>query len=470
MEVSTIAAISTPQGHGGVGIIRISGPEALSASLKLFQPKKFINKHDSCSGNASAFTPKSRYLYHGYMVERLSGRIIDEVLFVVMRSPASYTGEDVVEIHSHAGPVVLQSILKLLIDCGISLAKPGEFTRRAFLNGRIDLTQAEAVIDLIAARSEKAMGMAVAQLSGDLKREITAIRASLLEILSYLEAAIDFPDEVGGEINGQNLGIRLDGEVIPEIIRLIELGERRSFLREGLKIVIIGGPNVGKSSLMNRLVERERSIVSDIPGTTRDFIEDIFFAGGIPVVLVDTAGVHGVEDPVERLGIEQTWAAVAGADLVLFVADAGREVNQQDREMIFRLSGKTVFLVVNKMDLPESHIRFEMPDEWRLLTPFYISALYNRGIDSLKQAIIETSMRCADDQGDTIVPNLRQKQCLQNALDALTIAREGLARALPFDLVSMDLTVALDVLGEITGDIVKPDVLDQIFSQFCIGK
>lgn len=472
MEISTIAAISTPPGHGGVGIIRISGPEALSISLSVFEPKKPVQRQDVHFRDAPppSFSPKSRYLYHGHIVDRQSGHIIDEVLFVVMRKPASYTGEDVVEIQSHAGQVVLQSILQLLIGSGVSLAAPGEFTRRAFLNGRMDLTQAEAVMDLIAARSEKAMEMAAAQLSGDLSRKISAIRASLVEILSNVEAAIDFPDEVGDAIDEQNLMNRLDDEVISEIIGLIELGERRAFLREGVKVVIVGGPNVGKSSLMNCLVERQRCIVSDIPGTTRDFIEDIFFAGGIPIVLVDTAGVHGANDPVELMGIDQTWTAVNGADLVLFVVDAGQEISQREREMIFRLSGKTVFLVINKIDLPDSRFCVELPEEWRLLPSFRISALYNRGIDRLKKAIIEAFNHCGDETQDTIVPNLRQKHCLQNALAAIEIAREGFVRALPLDLVSLDLTAAFDSLGEITGDIVKPDILDQIFSRFCIGK
>jgi len=468
---ATIVAISTPPGHGGIGIIKISGPDAVSVALSVFAPPKSKNQQSGLGDTVSpAFTPKSRHLYYGHIVEKISGRVIDEVLFVVMRGPASYTGEDVVEIHSHAGPVVLQSILKLLLEHGVCLAEPGEFTRRAFLNGRIDLTQAEAVIDVITARSEKAMEMAAAQVAGDLHRKICSIRAILLEILSSVEAAIDFPDEVGDAIDGHRLAERLDDSLIEEVARLITRSENRAFLREGLKIVIMGGPNVGKSSLMNCLVGKERSIVSDIPGTTRDFIEDTFLSGGVPIVLTDTAGIHEADDPVERMGIEKSWSSIAEADLILFMVDAGRPVSEYDREIISRLAGKKIILVVNKTDLPESKQRFEMPDEWRILKSFGISALYNRGIDALKQLLVETAVASTADPEDKIVPNLRHKQCLEKSLRSLKLAREGFAQSLPLELISIDLKTALDALLEITGERLKPDLLDQIFSRFCIGK
>lgn len=471
MEVSTIAAISTPPGHGGIGIIKISGPAAVPAALSVFIPKLAPDRQSTPLGtDTPAFKPKSRNLYYGHIVDKISGHVLDEVLFVVMRGPASYTGEDVVEIQSHAGPVVVQSILNLLMKIGVSLAAPGEFTRRAFLNGRMDLTQAEAVIDVITARSEKAMEMAAAQVSGDLQRKIQSIRASLLGTLSYVEAAIDFPEAVGDEIDGHFLGERLSDSVIAEIASLIERSANRAFLREGLKIVILGGPNVGKSSLMNRLIDKERSIVSDIPGTTRDFIEDTFISNGIPIVLTDTAGIHASADPVEILGIEKTWTTIDSADLLLFVADAGRSVSQFDLEIVSRLAKKNLIIVENKMDLPESSHKFEKPNDWRFFESVAVSARYNQGIDALKQLIMETVIRSTADSEDTIVPNLRHRQCLEKALLSLKMAREGLSAVLPFELISIDLKSALESLMEITGECVKPDILDQIFSRFCIGK
>ncbi len=471
MEVTTIAAISTPPGHGGVGIIKISGPDSINIALSIFCPKESLKHQNNITEKPfHSFSPESRYFYFGHIVDRSSGCIIDEVLLVVMRAPFSYTAEDVVEIQSHAGPVVMKSILRLLIEKGVLLAGPGEFTRRAFLNGRIDLTQAEAVADIINARSEKAIGMAMAQISGEFNLQIQSLRASLLDILSYVEAAIDFPDEIGDEIDVSILASRLEEELIVKIIKLIDCCDNQSFLREGLKIVIVGGPNVGKSSLMNKLIEKDRSIVTDIPGTTRDFIEDSFIANGVPIVLADTAGIHDTVDPVEQIGIEKAWKYISGADIILYTVDAGNTVSANDLCTLKKLGNKKIILVINKIDLPPDQIRFALPKDWRHIESVRISALYNQDIDKLKKFLVEKAFNSTCDVKDKIVPNLRHKICLETAMLSLTTAKDGFVKSQPYELVSIDLKLALTALLEITGENVKPDILDNIFNRFCIGK
>lgn len=473
---STIAAIATPPGHGGIGIIKLSGPQSVDIALSIFRPKFASSQAGRDSATLSGpFSPKSRYLYYGHVVDADSENVIDEVLLVVMRGPRSYTTEDVVEIQSHAGPVVLKKILNALIKRGIRLADPGEFTRRAFLNGRIDLTQAEAVVDIINARSEKAVDMAVAQVSGELNRIIQDLRASLIESLTYVEAAIDFPDEVDADIDTAALAAHLDSAVFEKIHNLISRTNDQNFLRDGLKIVIIGAPNVGKSSLMNRLVDKDRSIVTDIPGTTRDFIEDAFVVNGVPVVVTDTAGLHETPDPVEQIGMDKAWAYISGADILLFTVDAGNPVSEAALTLFTKLeqAQKKIIIVVNKTDLPDDQQAFQFPAQWQEkenITSTRISALYNRGIDELKSQISNLVFNSDITIEDKIVPNLRHKLCLENALSALKKASDGLEQSLPFELIAIDLTTALDAVSEITGETVKPDILDNIFSRFCIGK
>jgi len=471
MKVSTIAAIATPSGHGGIGIIKLSGPQSIDIALSIFRPRRIVNgpRPDSDSLFGS-FSPQSRYLYYGHVVDESSKSVIDEALFVVMRAPRSYTAEDVVEIQSHAGPVVLNRILSVLVKKGVRLAEPGEFTRRAFLNGRIDLTQAEAVVDIINARSQKAIDVAISQVSGELNRIIKDLRASLLDILTYIEAAIDFPDEIGGDIDIASLTARLDSELLEKISKLIIRTEEKKFLREGLKIVIVGAPNVGKSSLMNRLLDKERSIVTDVPGTTRDFIEDEFIMNGVPVVVTDTAGMHDTPDPVEQIGIDKAWDYISGADILLFMVDAGSPFSPATNSLFSKMQHKKVIIVINKIDLPEDQQRFQLPVQWRQKPSIQISALYNQGVDALKSLISEMVTNTDVVVEDKIVPNLRHKICLENALLALKRVRAGFNGALPFELISIDLKTALDALTEITGESVKPDILDHIFNQFCIGK
>jgi len=472
MENSTIAAIATPPGHGGIGIIKISGPESIPIGLSIFRPISSSDNPQPSPHQSAKFFPHSRYLYYGHIIDGNPERILDEALFVVMRSPHSYTGEDIVEIQSHAGPVVLKAIIKSLICNGVRLAEPGEFTRRAFLNGRIDLTQAEAVIDIINARSEKAIDMAIAQISGEFNLVVQSLCSSLMDILTYVEAVIDFPDEVGGDIDAEALKARLDLELIPKIKKLIKHSTEQNFLRDGLKIVIVGGPNVGKSSLMNRLVNKDRSIVTDIPGTTRDLIEDSFVLNGVPFVLTDTAGIHDNPDTVEQIGIDKAWDYISRADILLYTIDAGKPVTSEIFDLYKNIQHKKVVIVINKIDLINDQAGFELPSTWMREKNQIIrtSALYDQGINELKALITETAMSSDVNFEDKIVPNCRHKLSLEKALLSLETAKDGFKLLMPFELISIDLKSALDALSKITGENVRTDILDTIFSQFCIGK
>jgi tRNA modification GTPase len=340
MNVSTIAAISTPPGQGGIGIIRLSGPRAMDIALSVFRFQRRIPVERD-AGNpslqGSVFYPANRRVYHGHIVDPADERALDEVLFFVLRAPHSYTAEDTVEIQTHASPIVMHSILDLLLTAGAELAEPGEFTKRAYLNGRIDLTQAEAVADLISARSRSALNAAMAHMSGQLKEIVDHLKKNLFEILVLMEAAIDFPDDVGDIASPLDIADRLENGILPDLHALVKAHGERNFLRDGLKVAIIGGPNVGKSSLFNRLLERDRAIVSEAPGTTRDFIEDSFVIQGFPVVLTDTAGIRENPGTIERAGIEKSWQTIAASDMVLYVVDAGSPVTSADLECFSRM-------------------------------------------------------------------------------------------------------------------------------------
>ena len=470
MDTSTIAAIATPAGSGGIGIIKISGPRAVPVVSSLFRQSP-VQEDLSASKQSSPADLRSWRLYYGYIHDPESGRIFDEVLISIMRAPHSYTREDVVEIQAHSGPFVLRSILQLLLKYDIHLAAPGEFTRRAFINGRIDLTQAEAVIDIINARSEAAIDMAIAQMSGGLKTLIENLHNTILEILSHIEAIIDFPEAGEDEIDIDILTQRLSDTILIPLDNLIDQHAADNFLRDGLRVVIVGGPNVGKSSLMNRLLKKDRAIVSDQPGTTRDFIEASIIEKGIPVVLADTAGFRTDADPVERLGIEHARRYIETADIVLCTLDAGREIRPDDLSLFDELSDKRRIIVVNKSDLPAECKRFSLPEQWTALPVVMTSALYEQGIESLKGKIVEMAAQASASAAgsDRIVPNLRHKQLLENGRASVLAAINRLSCAC-FELAAIDLREALDATGEILGDNIRPDILDIIFNRYCIGK
>jgi tRNA modification GTPase len=387
-----------------------------------------------------------------------------------MQAPRSYTREDVVEIHAHAGPAAVRSILDLVLRQGAVLAGPGEFTRRAFLNGRIDLTQAEAVIDVINAQADSALQVAASQMQGALKGHIESIREAIFGILAETEAAIDFPEDVGGEIDDDGILHRLTETGLAPLDALVSQYEAGHVLRDGLKVIVAGRPNVGKSSLMNRLLERERAIVTPIPGTTRDFIEEPLAIRGIPILLTDTAGLHATEDPIERIGIQRTVARIEAADLVLFMTAAGGPLTAADEAIYDIVQDRLVIWVENKNDLAAPEKEAPPPEHWRHMPKVSISVLCNRGLGKLKKMIESVALAPSLACESALIPNMRHKHLIEDAAAALKTAAEGIRRREPFELVNMDIRSAHELLGEVVGETFREDLLDQIFERFCIGK
>jgi len=455
----TIAAIATPVGSGGIGIIKISGLVSLKISQKIFKSKGISNNKF-----------KSHHMYLGYIIEPESKKIIDEVLYVFMKAPNSYTGEDVVEIHTHGSRLVLNTILELLLnDNHIRLAQAGEFTKRAFLNGKIDLTKAEALQDLISSKTYKSLLMASSQLNGSLNDEIEKIRLNITNALSQIEASIDFFEECE-EISYDNICLILD-EVTDLICKLLNKYKEGKIFKEGIKIVITGQPNVGKSSLMNCLANKQRSIVTSIPGTTRDVIEDYIEIDGIPFFIADTAGLHKTDNSLENIGIDLAKQYISQADLVIFVIDASKTITEKDFHIYNEISSKKIIVALNKIDLVKQDQIAYIPENWNI-DSCKISAKYETGIDILKKQIIDI---IGISEGDPFLhenyaPNLRHKNILENVLELINSAKNGLISNIEPDLIAIDLRLGLDKIGEIAGFTYTDDILDRIFSQFCIGK
>ncbi len=475
MENSTIAAIATPGGQGGIGIVKISGSEALSIASAIFSPAEFNPLSDSASPtallNVSAEAMTSHRLFYGHIVDPENQRALDEVLLSVMKSPRSYTREDVVEINAHGGPAAVRAILELVLRQGARLAEPGEFTRRAFLNGRIDLTQAEAVIDIINARTRKSLQLAAAQVSGTLRLSVEKVREALVDLLIRIEAGIDFPDEVPELLEPAVVTAEIENCIISPLQDLIQKHTHGHVLRDGLKVGVVGRPNVGKSSLLNCLVQKERAIVTEVPGTTRDAIEETISIDGVPVVLIDTAGMHDTNDPIERMGIQKTVENVNGADLIIFMIEAGVALSVDDHQIYAQFEDKPKILVINKIDLVDSIATVDWPVAWNISKCTQISALHARGIDALKQEILATAFGDNPIEIDSgIVPNIRQYRLLSDSLEAAQAICDELTNDAPMELIAIHLQEAIDALGQILGTNLKVDVLDQIFSQFCIGK
>jgi len=463
MDSDTIAAVATPPGSGGIGVVKISGPQAIPIALSLFQPS---------SGPSS---PRSHHLYHGSVVDPETQSTIDEVLCTVMRAPHTYTREDVAEIQAHGSRCGLGAILELVLRQGARLAEPGEFTKRAFLNGRIDLSQAEAVIEVVNAQTAEGLELAARQLKGHLFQAIQAIRGPIETMLVEVEAAIDFPEDIEDIIRPEPFAHRVIQKAVNPLEELLKHYDEGHVYREGVAAIIIGRPNVGKSSLMNRLLQKERAIVTAVPGTTRDFIEETVNIKGIPMRLIDTAGLHDTDNLLEVEGIRFTRERLDEADLVLFMVDCSLPLSDEDVQIFDLVRSRKTILVINKIDLGDKarvgkqigKIVERLPG----LPRVEVSALYDRGIERLKAAVFnEVTHQTGPADLPSIVPNLRHKIAIQRALKASMDAAEGFGAGRPAELVAVDLKEALDSLGEIIGMTTTEEILGQIFNRFCIGK
>ncbi len=471
----TIAAIATPVGRGGIGIVKISGDGAFALARAIFKPIKGpqapFDGETQPGHRRRPFKFETHRLYYGHIIDPDVGALLDEVLLSAMKAPHTYTREDVVEINSHGGAVVLHAILQLVLKKGARLAEPGEFTRRAFLNGRIDLTQAEAVIDVINARTQKNLELAAHLISGKLRDQVTSVRGRLVDILTRVEAAIDFPEEVEDLIDPPETGRAVQKDVVAPLRNLIRNYIDAHVFRDGLTVAVVGRPNVGKSSLLNQLIKKDRAIVTEMPGTTRDVIEETLNLGGIPVIISDTAGLHQTDNPIEKIGIEKTLAHVNGSDLVLFMVEADRPLSPEDHLIYEKIHSKPIIMVVNKIDLVQAGNETNLPDDWRFDDQVRISALYDQGLNDLKDKIIKLAAGPSPlDLSAVIIPNLRHKLLLETVLEAAEAVFDQLQNGTSSDLVAIHLQEAIDALGVISGDNVKVDVLDQIFSRFCVGK
>lgn len=447
MEDRTIAAISTPQGVGGIAVIRVSGHDAVSIVGSVF--KSGVNLLDV----------PTHTVHYGHIIDDKGG-IVDEVLVTVMRGPRSFTGEDVVEIGTHGGYVASKQVLKTLIKAGAYPAGPGEFTKRAFLNGRIDLSEAEGVIDIINAKNEKAQKNALGQASGRLSKRIEEIRSALVGLAASMQVIIDYPDEELEDVTIEDIGERCKSQK-ENIEELIESSKRGKLFTEGILTAIVGRPNVGKSSLLNVLAGEERAIVTDIAGTTRDVIEESVNLDGVILRLMDTAGIRETADKVEKIGVERSYESIEKADLVLAVFDGTSELNEQDREILERTKNSKRIIIINKSDLWES----------APIDGICISAKTGEGIDKLSDTIKEMYEWGELEKNDApTVTNMRHIKALYKAKESLGNVISGAENFIPSDILSIDLNDAIDALGEITGATVSEDIVAEIFHNFCVGK
>ncbi len=459
MLEDTISAVITALGEGAVGIIRLSGPRSLAIAEKLFR---------AASGKSLGAYPVNTLAY-GH-IHDFDGSVVDEVLAVYMRGPRSYTAEDVVEIQSHGSIQSLKKILSLTYQAGARPAEPGEFTKRAFLNGRIDLTQAEAVMDIIHSRSEAGLKLAVRQQQGQLAQALRGIRKQLIDVIVNLEAVIDYPEEDIEDVTYDSVKNMLT-EAITEITELLKHSHTGKILREGLRTAIVGKPNVGKSSLLNALLKEERAIVSEYAGTTRDVIEEQLLLDGVPLVLADTAGIHSTDDYVEKIGVERSKQLLADAELVICVIDGSSPLTKEDEEILKAAQSKEFVIIVNKQDL-------DIDENLRLLENRYgkakvmpLSAKTNEGIEVFAAWLKNYVYGSEGSLGDGVyVQNARQENLLRQALDFLKDASTAAEAYLPYDCIVIDVRNAIDFLGEITGDTVQDEIINEIFSRFCIGK
>ncbi|MEO4055370.1 tRNA uridine-5-carboxymethylaminomethyl(34) synthesis GTPase MnmE [Solibacillus sp. CAU 1738] len=461
MEFNTIAAISTPMGEGAIAIVRLSGDEAVAIADKIFK---------SPSGKKLA-EQATHTIHYGHLIDPKTGEVVEEVMLSLMRGPKTFTREDVIEINCHGGIVSVNRVLQLVLRNGATIAEPGEFTKRAFLNGRIDLSQAEAVMDLIRAKTDRAMNMALGQMDGKLSRLIGDLRQALLETLAQVEVNIDYPEY--DDVEEMTVPVLLEkcSWVRNEIVKLLQTSSQGKILREGLSTVILGRPNVGKSSLLNSLVQENKAIVTEIAGTTRDIIEEYVNVRGVPLRLVDTAGIRETEDIVERIGVERSREALKGADLILLVLNAAESLSLEDERLFETIKNMDYIVVVNKTDLPRQidlqRVQ-ELAGNHRVVTT---SLLKEEGIMELEEAIAALFFEGQVEAGDlTYVSNARHIALLHKAQSTVEDALAAAEAGVPVDMVQIDVTRTWEILGEIVGDTVQESLINQLFSQFCLGK
>ncbi|AXC55096.1 tRNA uridine-5-carboxymethylaminomethyl(34) synthesis GTPase MnmE [Bacillus subtilis] len=459
--MDTIAAISTPMGEGAIAIVRLSGPEAIQIADRIYKGPK----------GKTLSSVESHTIHYGHIVDRTSDRVVEEVMVSVLKAPRTFTREDVIEINCHGGIVTVNQVLQLALREGARLAEPGEFTKRAFLNGRIDLSQAEAVMDLIRAKTDRAMNVAMNQMEGRLSALVRRLRSEILETLAHVEVNIDYPEYDDVEEMTHQILVEKATAVKKEIEALLRTSEQGKILREGLSTVIIGRPNVGKSSLLNSLVHEAKAIVTDIPGTTRDVIEEYVNVRGVPLRLVDTAGIRETEDIVERIGVERSRQVLKEADLILLVLNYSEELSEEDVKLFEAVEGMDVIVILNKTDL-EAKIDTERVRELANGRPVVTTSLLKEeGINDLEEAIQSLFYTGAIESGDlTYVSNTRHISILQQAKRTIEDALSGIEQDVPIDMVQIDLTRCWELLGEIIGDSVHESLIDQLFSQFCLGK
>lgn len=463
MKTDTIAAIATAMTNSGIGIVRISGEEAFSVIDRIYRSKKGMKKLSQ---------EKSHTIHYGFICD--GEKVIDEVMVLIMKSPNSYTTEDTVEIDCHGGTLVMKRILETVIKYGARPAEPGEFTKRAFLNGRIDLSQAESVIDVINAKNNFALESSISQLQGKVKDKIKEIRGKVIHEIAFIESALDDPEHFSIDGYGEKLNGIMQ-EVSDEVEDLLRSSENGELLKEGISTVIIGKPNAGKSSLMNILLGRERAIVTDVAGTTRDVLEEQINLNGITLNIVDTAGIRDTEDIVEKIGVDKAKEYLLNADLIIYVVDSSTSLDKNDQNIISMLSDKKVIILLNKSDLSQVVSKEglqEVLQEKNMENPVIsISAKERTGMEELENTIREMFFQGELSFNDEIyITNIRQKTALQSALNSFQLVKQSIANEMPEDFYSIDLMSAYEELGSIIGEAVGEDLVNEIFSKFCMGK
>lgn len=453
----TIAAITTPLGESGIGAIRISGPDAYAVGDKIFKSKSAVPLKER----------RDRSIQYGTIVDE-NGSCIDEVLALIMKGPHSYTAEDVLEIQCHGGREALESILQLILRSGARMANPGEFTERAFVNGRIDLAQAEAVMDVIQAKSRAGLTSAVSQLEGRLSKVINKTRKELTELVTRLEVMIDYPEEDLEDIAVPDVSGALQ-EMQEKLQHMLEESQNGRMIRDGVMAAIAGTPNAGKSSLLNRLLQEERAIVTDVPGTTRDVLEEWITLRGVPVCLVDTAGIRETDDTVEKIGVSRARRYLDQADIILAVIDGSRPLTDEDKDILQSAADKNVIIVLNKTDLPSVMTSQDLSTYGFPICP--ISASTGDGLEELKDRLLQEVLKGGFTDGPSaLLTNTRHIELVRQSAEALERARQSLRDGMPLDCAVIDIRQAWDTLGSITGDTVHDDIVEEIFSRFCLGK